>query len=564
MSIVLKIAVQLDQVLTKSFEFQGYQTMEEVAKSIRDKMKVESGNRTWKDHMLYWPEKKKWFELQKTIDFYDLKAGTLIEYKKKHRPLKVRFLDGALKTFLIDDSQTVKEIVVHICQQIGLKGPEELSLLVDTEPGDVKSEDTAAPEATSTIVDEDREAEVKSALEMAKMSDKEYQKLTKMIIPEGVNASLRTNEAWLSPTESIASQGLGENDRVLMKYRYFNKLNLTRNDSVRLNLLYHQAKTEYLNGELNAKETELCKLAAMQCQILFGDFNEGKHTLNFLDASRKSILPRVYKLKPLVKKINSEHQSLGGASEIDAKYCFVKLWSTLPSFGVEWFTCMEKNTKRKALLGVSHDKVFFAADGNKEVENWALAMIQKWTEDTVASMVSLVLAKGRIQLIFPGKGARTLCQCLQGNIEVIVIQRNQTDWSDDRGAAPAPAPTGGKDRKSKDLTINSMKDDMYWSEKFSNPLDDHGLSASELAFDAQKAGVQVTTAGDDWEIDVSAASVVKKAIALYDYNAVADHLLSIHKGEKLDIISESADGWWEARNEAGNTGAVPKNYVKMI
>lgn len=42
-----------------------------------------------------------------------------LEYKKKIRTLKVRMLDGTVKTLMIDDSQPVGQLMVVICTRIG-------------------------------------------------------------------------------------------------------------------------------------------------------------------------------------------------------------------------------------------------------------------------------------------------------------------------------------------------------------------------------------------------------------------------------------------------------------
>lgn len=43
----------------------------------------------------------------------------ILEYKKKQRPQKIKMLDGAVKTVMVDDSKTVGELLVTICSRIG-------------------------------------------------------------------------------------------------------------------------------------------------------------------------------------------------------------------------------------------------------------------------------------------------------------------------------------------------------------------------------------------------------------------------------------------------------------
>lgn len=47
-----------------------------------------------------------------------------MEYRKKQRPLKIRMLDGTVKTVMVDDSKTVTDMLMTICARIG-KGSEE-------------------------------------------------------------------------------------------------------------------------------------------------------------------------------------------------------------------------------------------------------------------------------------------------------------------------------------------------------------------------------------------------------------------------------------------------------
>ena len=45
-----------------------------------------------------------------------------LEYKKKQRPLKIRMLDGTVKTVMVDDSKIVSDMLMTICARIGKSG----------------------------------------------------------------------------------------------------------------------------------------------------------------------------------------------------------------------------------------------------------------------------------------------------------------------------------------------------------------------------------------------------------------------------------------------------------
>jgi talin len=55
----------------------------------------------------------------KLLDFYDLQSGDTIEYKKKHRPLRIQTLDGTTKTVIVDESLPVLNLVTVVCEKFG-------------------------------------------------------------------------------------------------------------------------------------------------------------------------------------------------------------------------------------------------------------------------------------------------------------------------------------------------------------------------------------------------------------------------------------------------------------
>ena len=44
----------------------------------------------------------------------------MLEFRKKQRVIKVRMLDGSVKSIVIDDSHIVEQLMVTICLKIGM------------------------------------------------------------------------------------------------------------------------------------------------------------------------------------------------------------------------------------------------------------------------------------------------------------------------------------------------------------------------------------------------------------------------------------------------------------
>lgn len=91
--------------------------MSDVCQDIRDKFNYGEGGL---DHGLLFKDLGIWLNPQKMLGHYDLKYQSLLEFRKKHRVLKVRTLDGSVKAILIDESQPVSLIVSAVCQRIGI------------------------------------------------------------------------------------------------------------------------------------------------------------------------------------------------------------------------------------------------------------------------------------------------------------------------------------------------------------------------------------------------------------------------------------------------------------
>ena len=50
-------------------------------------------------------------------------------------------------------------------------------------------------------------------------------------------------------------------------------------------------------------------------------------------------------------------------------------------------------------------------------------------------------------------------------------------------------------------------------------------------------------------------------VAIFDYEARTKEDLTIRKGDLLEITSKTNVAWWKAKNENGQEGWIPSNYV---
>lgn len=308
-----------------------------------------------------------WLEPGKNLGYYLLRNLDMLEYRRKSRTLRVRMLDGAVKTILVDDSQLVSQLMVVICTKIGITNHEEYGLVrEDNEQQIENTPDNKSNFGTLTLRRKtaEKERDVKS---------------------ESLRKKLRTDDEinWVDNTKTLREQGIDESETVLLRRRFFfSDQNIDSTDPVQLNLLYVQARDAILDGTHPVTQDKACEFAGIQVHIQFGDYIETKHKPGFLDL--KEFLPGSYvRVKGIEKKIFAEHKSHIGINELDAKVLYTKTARELPTYGITFFLVKEKmhgkNKLVHRLLGVTKDSVLRLDEKTKEIlKTWPLTTVRRW------------------------------------------------------------------------------------------------------------------------------------------------------------------------------------------
>ncbi|KAI5614241.1 talin-1 isoform X2, partial [Silurus asotus] len=352
------------------------------------------------------PKKGIWLEAGKALDYYMLRNGDTLEYKKKQRPLKIRMLDGTVKTVMVDDSKIVTDLLMTICARIGITNHDEYSLVRDI--GEEKKEETTGTlKRDKTLLRDDKK--------MEKLKQK-----------------LHTDDElnWLDHGRTLREQGVEETEMLLLRRKFFySDQNVDSRDPVQLNLLYVQARDDILNGSHPVSFDKACEFAGYQCQIQFGDHNESKHKPGFLDL--KEFLPKEYVKNKGEKKIFQAHKNYQNMTEIEAKVSYVKLARSLKTYGVSFFLVKEKmkgkNKLVPRLLGITKECVMRVDEKTKEViQEWSLTNIKRWA----ASPKSFTLDFGDYQdgyySVQTTEGEQ-IAQLIAGYIDIILKKKKSKD-----------------------------------------------------------------------------------------------------------------------------------------
>eukprot|EP00127_Corallochytrium_limacisporum_P002206 Clim_evm100s108 gene=Clim_evmTU100s108 len=400
----------------KTMQFEAGESVYDACRMIRERIGDES---KMSDFGLFFPNesstKGRWLEMGKTFDYYDVKTGDLMQYRKKHRPLRVKMMDGSTKMVIIDESQKVGSVVEEVCRKIGLANPEEYSLVHDQKPDEGEA-DKAGPKSQAGVTKKRLNYEAKVNRKMEKL-----------------RAQLKTDEdtKWLQHDRTLGEQGLEDQSMVILRKKFFySDQNVDRNDPIQLNLLYVQSRDAILNGSHPCSEDDTVRFSAMQCQVQLGDYTDEKaKSLRVRD-----YLPHEYvKIRGINKSVATEYAKLKGMNEVNAKYRYIQLSRRLPTYGITFFLVREEVPGRSklepVLLGISRDTVMRLSKQTKEVlEKWPMGQIRRWA----ASPKTFTIDFGdhRPPVPFQTTEGDAISNLIGGYIDIILKKRANPDKLD--------------------------------------------------------------------------------------------------------------------------------------
>ncbi|XP_065168829.1 talin-2-like isoform X5 [Atheta coriaria] len=365
MALSLRINI-VENNVTKTIIFESSATVFDACSIIRDKCNEYDLGKANEYGLFLTADDNKigvWLEPSRSLEYYMLSNGDVLEYTRKMRTLRVKMLDDSVKTILVDDSQIVANLMVVICAKIGITNHDEYSLVFDEEDNMEVLDTRNYGTLTLRRKKEERD------------KDDKMEKLRKTIkTDDEVN--------WLDTSKTLREQGIDEHVTVLFRRKFFfSDQNIDSRDPVQLNLLYVQAKNAIVDGTHPVTADKAVEFAGIQCQIHFGNFNVAKHKPGLLDL--KEFLPQSFIKKGVERKIFQEHAKHNGLSDLDAKVLYTKLARSLKTYGVTFFLVKEKmkgkNKLVPRLLGVTKDSVLRLDEHTKEMlQCWPLTTVKRW------------------------------------------------------------------------------------------------------------------------------------------------------------------------------------------
>ncbi|XP_013174651.1 PREDICTED: talin-B-like [Papilio xuthus] len=303
-----------------------------------------------------------WLESHRPLDYYMLRDGDSLLYLCKHRNLRVRMLDGSVKTMQIDESKCVGDLMMVICDKIGITNHDEYGLCFE-EVQQIQEEKPATGTLTLKRKQQTRE------------KDAQMEQLSKKLKTDD-------NVEWLEQHKTLREIGVDAQQTLLLKRRlFYSDRNVDARDPVQLNLLYVQTRDAILDGRQVLTEDKAIEFAGIQCQVQYGDFQEDKHKTGFLE-NLKEFLPEQYASSwGVERKVLREHSKHQGLSPLEAKHLYTKNARELPTYGVTFFLVKEQQKGKKKLvprlLGINAESILRLDEVTKEIlQVWKLTQVR--------------------------------------------------------------------------------------------------------------------------------------------------------------------------------------------
>ncbi|XP_061724426.1 talin-1-like isoform X1 [Cydia pomonella] len=362
-SLSLKIILE-DGAVTRTMKFPNGCTVADAVQIVEEKVLTGAAG---KDYGLFLTSADDelsgcWLEDPRRLDYYLLKDGDSLQYRCRVRTLKIRMLDGSVKTMQVDESKSVETLMMNVCSKLGITNHEEYGLCREDEP--MEEHPTTG---TLTLKRKHQHKEKDAAL----------QQLSKKLKTDD-------NVEWLEQHKTLREMAVAPTETLLLKRRlFYSDRKVDARDPVQLNLLYVQARDAVLEGRHPVTEEQAVQFAGIQCQVQYGDFQEDKHKPGFIE-NLSEFLPQNYANSwGMEKKVIKEHKKHSGLTQLEAKHLYTKTARDLPTYGVTFFLVKEMQKGKKKLvprlLGINSSSILRLDETTKEVlQVWPLTQVKTY------------------------------------------------------------------------------------------------------------------------------------------------------------------------------------------
>uniref|UniRef100_A0A8C7IFE1 FERM domain containing kindlin 3b n=1 Tax=Oncorhynchus kisutch TaxID=8019 RepID=A0A8C7IFE1_ONCKI len=251
--------------------------------------------RDWSDHALWWEQKQQWLlRTAWTLEKCGIQADAVLIFMAQHKSLRLGLPNGLTLRLRACFSGPVFRTVLGICKMLNIRRPEELSLLRPVEEKKRKKDkdlseelhDLTEPILTlacfpsypvsrpclyngmpAHFADSLQTEKVYKMLSVSQPAPAP-EAIAKLYRPASVVDKAHIHSRWLDSSRSLMQQGVQENDRLWLRFKYYCFHDLEpKYDVVRLTQMYEQARWAILLEDIDCTEEEMLLFGAIQYHI---------------------------------------------------------------------------------------------------------------------------------------------------------------------------------------------------------------------------------------------------------------------------------------------------------
>lgn len=305
----------------------------------------------------------------------------------KEREIQVKFSDKKVKSFLVNEKRTVREISHEIGRKLGIKNTDEFSLQLPAN-GQAPSSPTSShnPFSNNNITNNNF--------------------YTPVLSPNDDESFPYDGPLWLNPNKTLAEQDVPETAILFYKkkFYYHDGSEDCNNDPVYYNLLFYQSRDAIISNVYTCNMEEAVQLAATLFQINFGDHNTNIHKPGFLKPQDlRFFLPLEcleawgLNFQKVEKMIYKDHRKLRGIKEVYAKFRYVQLCRSLKTFGAIFFHVRGIKERphpllptQSLLLGFSRKCILILTSKTKKfLSEIPLSHLRRWAFNKATNIFTL-------------------------------------------------------------------------------------------------------------------------------------------------------------------------------
>uniref|UniRef100_A0A4W5Q476 FERM domain containing kindlin 3b n=1 Tax=Hucho hucho TaxID=62062 RepID=A0A4W5Q476_9TELE len=307
--------------------------------------------RDWSDHALWWEQKQQWLlRTAWTLEKCGIQADAGLIFMAQHKPLRLGLPNGLTLRLRACFSGPVFRTVLGICKMLNIRRPEELSLLRPIEEKKKKKDtdlseelyDLTEPILTQAcfpsypvsrpclyngmpahFADSLKTEKVYKMLSVSQPAPAP-EAIAKLYRPASVVDKAHIHSRWLDSSRSLMQQGVQENDRLWLRFKYYCFHDLEpKYDVVRLTQMYEQARWAILLEDIDCTEEEMLLFGAIQYHI------------NKLSLSEPQTMTSSPAMDDLDSALQCLEVKLDGADSM--YFCFRPKRLTLKGYKQYWF-----------------------------------------------------------------------------------------------------------------------------------------------------------------------------------------------------------------------------------